>query len=58
VLSCRWYAELPQVGTGAAARAFAALATNGMPITTTVSTRSHINDHKVGRLRVPGGPTG
>jgi hypothetical protein len=51
------------VGTGVAARAFAAapavypqfmhMTTNG-----NVSTRSLIDDHKIGRLKVPGGSTG
>ena len=54
--SCPWYAELPQEGTGVVARAFPAAP--AMHMTTTVSTRSLINDHKIGRPRVPGGPTG
>ena len=67
-MGCPWYAELPQGGTGVAARPFTAVmhmsavhmtavhmtATPG----STVSTRSLINDHKIGRPRVPGGPTG
>jgi hypothetical protein len=56
VTSCRWYAELPQEGTGVAARAF--FAAPAMSMSTTVPTRSLDNDHKIGRLRVPGGPTG
>jgi hypothetical protein len=56
VSNCPWYAELPQAGTGVAARAFAAAPV--MHMTTTVSTRSLNDDHKIGRLRVPGGPTG
>ena len=61
VSSCPWYAELPHEGTGVAARAFAAAPaayTNFMNMPTTVSTRSLTNDHKIGRPRVPGGPTG
>jgi hypothetical protein len=62
-MGCPWYAELPQGGTGVAARPFTAVmhmsavhmtATPG----STVSTRSLINDHKIGRPRVPGGLTG
>jgi hypothetical protein len=56
VSNCPWYAQLPQEGTGAAARAF--VAAPAMSMTTTVSTRSLIDDHKIGRLRVPGGSTG
>jgi hypothetical protein len=61
-MGCRWYAELPQGGTGAAARPFTAvMPMTAVPMTATpctVSTRSLTNDHKIGRPRVPGGPTG
>jgi len=69
VSGCPWYAELPQEGTGVAARPFTAVPavrmscshTNFMHMTATPgskSTRSLINDHKIGRPRVPGGSTG
>ena len=72
--NCSWYAQLPQAGTGVAARPFTAvpaMPTNAVhttlghmsfvPMTVTAgskSTRSLINDHKIGRPKVPGGPTG
>jgi hypothetical protein len=69
MLGCPWYAELPQEGFGVAARPFTgvpAMHTNlwhmsAVHMTATPgskSTRSLINDHKIGRPRVPGGPTG
>lgn len=66
-MGCPWYAELPQEGMGVAARPFTADSAVHMNRThmhmtanpgSTVSTRSLFNDHKIGRLRVPGGPTG
>ena len=65
-MGCPWYAELPQQGTGVAARPFRGVPAmhhmTAVPMTatpgSTVSTRSLINDHKIGRPRVPGGPTG
>jgi hypothetical protein len=60
-MGCPWYAELPQAGTGVAARLFTADPAVPMQMTanpgSTVSTRSLIN-HKIGRPRVPGGLTG
>ena len=69
MLGCPWYAEPPQAGVGVAARPFTAvpaMPTNlghmsFVPMTVTAgskSTRSLINDHKIGRPKVPGGPTG
>ena len=69
MLGCPWYAELPQEGIGVAARPFTAVPAMHMssvhmsfvPMTATPgskSTRSLINDHKIGRPRVPGGSTG
>ena len=68
MLGCPWYAEPPQAGVGVAARPFTAVPAmhtnlghmSFVPMTATAgstSTRS-INDHKIGRPRVPGGPTG
>jgi hypothetical protein len=56
VSNCPWYAQLPREGTGVATRAFAAAP--AMHVTSTMSTRSLVNDHKIGRLRVPRGCTG
>jgi hypothetical protein len=58
VSSCPWYAELPQEGTCVAARAFVAAPAMHMTTDGNVSTRSLINGHKDGRLRVPGGSAG
>ena len=59
MLGCPWYAELPQAGVGVAARPFTAVPAMSMTVTAgSKSTRSLINDHKIGRPRVPGGPTG
>ena len=69
MLGCPWYAELPPEGTGVAARPFTAVPAvhasdsqaNFMHMTATPgskSIRSLINDHTIGRPRVPGGSTG
>jgi hypothetical protein len=68
MLGCPWYAELPQEGVGVAARPFTAVPamhTNlghmgFVHMTATPGSKStrSINDHKIGRPRVPGGPTG
>ena len=69
MLGCPWYAEPPQAGVGVAARPFTAVPAmhtnlghmSFVPMTVTAgskSTRSLINDHKIGRPKVPGGPTG
>lgn len=61
MLGCPWYAELPQEGIGVAARPFTAVPAMHTHMTATPgskSTRSLINDHKIGRPRVPGGSTG
>ena len=68
MLGCPWYAEPPQAGVGVAARPFTAVPVmhtnlghvSFVHMTATAgstSTRS-INDHKIGRPRVPGGLTG
>jgi hypothetical protein len=68
MFGCPWYAAPPQAGVGVAARPFTAVPAmhtnlghmSFVPMTATAgstSTRS-INDHKIGRPRVPGGPTG
>ena len=65
-MGCPWYAELPQEGNGVAARPFTAVSampmrsnyTGFVHMTASPSTRSLINDHKIGRPKVPGGSTG